>query len=91
MRPALSRNLALSRLDTSPTTRPSSGGGSSSGNGSYDLRRAISFERQSIGQELSIAVALGILPGGVEATQGRKGAQATQGSAAPNVRTYNGE
>ena len=96
VRRALSRNeIALSRLDTSPTpTQASSGGGCFSMNGSNGLRRAIKFERQSIGQELSIAFALGILPGGVEAIQGRKGAQATQGSAAPgaqNVRTWTGE
>jgi hypothetical protein len=86
VRRALSRDLVLSHLDASPVPiRHQSGAGSN------DLRRAITFERQSIGQELAIAVALGILPGGVEAIQGRKGAQATQGTPAPNVRTFVGE
>lgn len=44
------------------------------------VRRAFQFERKSIGEELSIAAALGVLPGGVEAIDGRRGPQATQGT-----------
>lgn len=65
-----------------PVHTSSSSGRSALAAGHATVQRGFQFERESIGVELSIAAALGVFPGGVEAIAERRGAQATQGAAA---------